>query len=201
MSLNTVRCYVSVLSLSHMCKQTHETDIFIPPLFLSLSPLHADFSYKYFYMSALSLPPCKSPSLCLSLSVGCLIAGWEWLGEWCLLAGAGPCPILSSPVLTHKPLFTHWGRGLCSCRYRSYLSVLSCSPGIDHNSLSPHCQGNAIHGTKRMTHHWTVVKWFYFSGEVCFTFECVVYKMFGRSQILLRTTLNTKEIKNTGACC
>lgn len=58
-------------------------------------------------------------------------------------------------------MFTHWGHGLCSCRYRSYLSVMSRSLGMDRYSPSPHGYGNAIHGTKRVTHHLTVGKCFF----------------------------------------
>lgn len=158
--MNVSYLFLSVLSLSHV--QTYKLyvtntfpylSLFI--LYMITSPLI--FIHKYISMCSLSLPPCHLLSLSFYLNLGCLIADWEW--DWesgVFWLEHEPCPVLSSPVLTHKPLFTHWGRGLCSCRYRSYLSVMSCSPGMDHNS-----EGNAIHGTKRMTHRLTVGKCFF----------------------------------------
>lgn len=66
---------------------------------------------------------------------------WQWILSHCMLSAP------SSPVLTQL-LFTYWGHGLCSWRYHSYLYVLTCSLGTDHNSPSLHCHGNIIHGTK-----------------------------------------------------
>lgn len=145
---------------SHMYKHTNCMLQTLSLIYLSLFftwSLLLLFLYTNTSLCALSPSHPVTFSLSFYLNLGCLIADWEW--DWesgVFWLEHESCPVLSSPVLTHKPLFTHWGRGLCSCRYRSYLSVMSCSPGMDHNS-----EGNAIHGTKRMTHRLTVGKCFF----------------------------------------
>lgn len=143
---------VPFLSLMHKHRQMAEMYLWVS-FSLSLSPLLADFASDIctqIVQHECSLSPSSHP-FSLSQTESSLF----WLEhELC------PCTGL---------MFTHWGHGLHSCRYHSYLSVVSHSLGMDHYSPSLHSYGNTIHGTTRMTHHWTVGKFFFFSSKVFLT--------------------------------
>lgn len=158
-------------------------------LILSASPSHAGVS-SYIYTQI--VPDEHSPCLLASLSLALSECRWFnsrltsvfWLED-------EPCPRTSS-------MFIHWGHGLCSCRYHSYLSVMSRSLGMDRYSPSPHGHGNTIHGTRRMTHRPAVGKCFLFSSKSPFHFlfhgaGCDRQTLFFTAQVLISVHSDVRD--------
>lgn len=157
-------CYLFVFPLSYIHKHRKMLLLCLFFLYTSLFVLYM-FTSHFILSHELSLPHTLSPSLPPSLSECGLFNSRLRVAERVVSFWLEHelCPRTSL-------LFTHWGHGLCGCRYRSYLSVVLCSLGMDRNSPSLHCHGNTTHGTKRMTHHLTAGSCFFclFSDEICF---------------------------------
>lgn len=75
---------------------------------------------------------------------GMVVVAEAWALSHCVSSA------LASPVLKHTVLlFMYWGHGLSSWRYQSYLSVVTCSLEIFHNSPSLHCHDNTMRKTTK----------------------------------------------------